>query len=923
MTSLEVLELKEDIKVFAKIKKTQPEENLESYLEIPYSKNKIIYKEHLKNLEIQKYEYPINKVFIEDDEYSYIYEDITRNTINDAINGINFAFFTYGSTNSEKHDLLFASENSKTNINERGIFPRLIQNILQKPNIKINISLMFIYNGKLYDISKIAFSKNNINNIEDIIKDGVDIGQNSDIIEQISKVKITNYDNLIDNMEHYINVFNILKKNDFSEIQKEKRIIESKFPFIFSFSTFLYIIYIYDDENRSNLISNISLIEFPGNDILITKITAPNSSFGKKIYNTKHFIENTNNIECIKKSIVLLKRPIIVGTKNINNAHFDLCLDSRIMIVLKNLSFSKINTRFRFIGCLYPNLSFQKSSKDVLDNLFQIQKIIFTKNYDFSEEDKEKIDKDKYILSLEERLKDFQRTIKHQDNILLIKQRKNIILKDNYQEQINALKKAFNFNGNIEVLLSGNENTKEFKYAKKVREALTDLKNSEYTIEKLKEQIKFLENEIQKNNNLNQIKLQDKHMIEYLNDIRERSSFEQNKLKIYLDHDIKLNELENENKKLNKIINEYKKENDNKFQFINNLPNSLQDNCNIQKNINEIKKNIENEFNQKLKKEVNHISNNNKKEREKIEIKYNKLIQLKEEENIKLKNEIENINKEKNINYNNLQKESVLLYELLINIIQKHKKDFSSFNYSSLNSNQKFQNFILLKDKFQELLNNTEKSLSMFSFPLTLKEVNSKYNNILNKGDFKELKISPIKKISNNSFYSNNNNLIDNINEIIKKNEILEKENEELKQKLEKIQINNIKIDNFNLIDESNIFNVDKKLMNDKEKIRKKLEESIYKNNQNEIIIKSQKRTIDQLNNENLLMKSNSQLKLKNINYSKLFKKRGNDSLQFNKNSFTNFNNQNRNFISLNNSSSNRFKRPLTGLSRSASLIYK
>ena len=95
---------------------------------------------------------------------------------------------------------------------------------------------------------------------------------------------------------------------------------------------------------------------------------------------------------------MLLKRPIIVGTKNINNAHFDLCLDSRIMIVLKNLSFSKINTRFRFIGCLYPNFSFQKSSKDVLDNLFQIQKIIFTKNYDFSEEDKEKIDKDKYIL---------------------------------------------------------------------------------------------------------------------------------------------------------------------------------------------------------------------------------------------------------------------------------------------------------------------------------------------------------------------------------------------------------------------------------------------------------------------------------------------------------------------------------------------
>ena len=94
----------------------------------------------------------MNKIFLENDEYSYIYEDITRNTINDSINGINSTFFSYGNSNSEKHELLFSSENSIYKINERGIFPRIIQNILIKENINISISIMFNYGNKIYDI---------------------------------------------------------------------------------------------------------------------------------------------------------------------------------------------------------------------------------------------------------------------------------------------------------------------------------------------------------------------------------------------------------------------------------------------------------------------------------------------------------------------------------------------------------------------------------------------------------------------------------------------------------------------------------------------------------------------------------------------------------------------------------------------------
>ena len=920
MTSLEVIELKEDIKTYAKIKKTSEEIN-DSFIEISSLKNKIIFKD-IYNLQIQKSEYPINKVFLENDEYSYIYEDITLNTINDSLNQINTSFFTYGDSNSEKHTLIFGSEDCITNINLRGIFPRLIENIILKDNIKINISLMFIYEGKVYDISKICYEKDKYD-LKEFINDGLDIGQNSDLIEKIIKIKINSNEDLLNYMKYSINFFSYLQNINYSQTQNENGTKEIKYPYIFPFSTFIYVIYIYNNNKKKDLISNITFIELPGNEELITKVTSPNSPNNKTMYNTKHIIENTNIIECIKKSIYLLKKPILLGIKNIMNPYFELCLDSKIMIILKNLSFSKINNRFRFIGCLNPIKAYQKSTKDTLDTLFQIYKIKFTKNYDISEDDKTKINKDRYIITLEERVKDFQRTIKSQNELITKKQEKNNLMQNTYQEQINVLKKAFNFKGDINVLLSGNEDTKEFRYAKKIRDALVELKKNDYTIQKLKEQIKSLNLEIEKNNHLNEVKLQDKHMIEYLNDIKERGNNENNKLRIHLDHDIKLNELENENKKLNQIIDEYKKENDNKFKFINNLPKVLNENCDIQKKISDIKNKIKSEYDQKLKNELYQITQDNKKEKEKLENKYKKIIQLKEEENSNLKNQLEEINKDNKNNFNNIIRESVLLYKLINNIFQKYKKEFSSYNYSS--SIQKFNNFILSKDKFQELLDNTEKSINLFSFPITLKEVNSKYNNILNKGDFKILKIDPIEKMSNNAIYSSNTSLMNHINEAIKKNEKLEKENEELKQKLEKVLLNNISIEKLIAIPDS--LNPDTKLLNDKEKIRRKLDDTIHRNLKKEMIIQSQIKSIERLKNENIILKSNPQIKSDSKNYSNYSKALNrriyNQNLSINKKSLSNMNVSGNNSLVYSNSLK-KLNRPLSSLTKSgsASLLF-
>ncbi len=897
-------DLKEDLKTFLKVKKPKEDETI-LFLEIPENRKKIIYQENSKNLKIVKSDYSMNKIFLENDEYSYIYEDITRNTINDSINGINSTFFSYGNSNSEKHELLFSSENSIYNINERGIFPRIIQNILIKENINISISIMFNYGNKIYDICHISNHYNLI--FDNIIKEGIEIGQNSNVIEKMNKIKISSFDDFIVLMKQYIEFFNFLQKYDYEKINENGVIIESKFPFFFSFSNFIYVIYIYKD---NNLISNLTFVELSCNDDLITKYNISKSPNDKKSYNTKHFIENNYMIECIKKSIYLLKKPILLKIPCEN--YIELCLDCKLMIILKNLSFSKTNSRFTFIGCIYPNKAYQKSIKDTLDTLYQIQRLFISKNS--LEENKELIDKDKYIFLLEERVKDYNKIIKNQNELIEKKQNKNNIIQENYKEQIKVLKECFDFEGDINILLSGNENTKEYKIAKKMRESVNDLKKDELIIEKLKERIKFLENEIEKNENLKDVKLQDQNMINFFNEIREKNTLEENKLRMHLDHDIKLNQLESENKKLNVIINEYKKENENKFKYINNIPNILKENCDIQKKINEIKNNIQSEYDQKLKKEIFEISNNNKKEREKIEFKYEKLLQLKEEENKKLKNELEKINNENKINYNNLITESVLLYELLNNIFQKFKKEFSQMNFTSV---KKFNNLILSKNNFQELLENTEKSINMFSFPITLKEVNSKYNNLLNKGDFKKLKIEPISKILNNCYYSSNNNIMENINQIKEKNKILEEENEELKQKLENIEINNIDLEK--IIFEKMNLSDDKRLMNDREKMRKKLEESINRNIQNEIIIKSQKRLINKLNNEKLLIKMSSEKNYKNYFLKHLKVNKKNIQLK-NQSVSPNLSlAKNGNSTLFSSNTSKMLHRPLTGLNRSKS----
>ena len=64
-------------------------------------------------------------------------------------------------------------------------------------------------------------------------------------------------------------------------------------------------------------------------------------------------------------------------------------------------------------------------------------------------------------------IEDLNKTLKKKDE-------KIFDLEKNYKVQIEYLKNYFGFKGKIEVLLSGDVNTKEFKEASKIREAKED-----------------------------------------------------------------------------------------------------------------------------------------------------------------------------------------------------------------------------------------------------------------------------------------------------------------------------------------------------------------------------------------------------------------------------------------------------------------
>ena len=484
------------------------------------------------------------------------------------------------------------------------------------------------------------------------------------------------------------------------------------------------------------------------------------------------------------------------------------------------------------------------------------------------------------------------------------------------QENISLLKRIRTYKKEL------NSRDKEIvNYKQKVRALLTQIKDKNYdldkkrnTIIKLSEEKEMLNNNIMPNHNINyenEINILNAKLQYYINEKEKNEKLIKN-LKKYnqiLNHNnikqARYNNMINTKKQESEKSSEYNEENNN-----NNINN---------KNIN-IKKNSKNEnlkidsFDVEIKSSSNKIlnkesSNNSMNDIIEIQNSNFELINQKDMEINKLKNELEEKNillkkrekiiNEYALNIKKLNDENINLKEnLKARIVELNEYKLKYDDDKKLDDSDRKIKFDLilrenkdLKEKFniakEEKINNERKIEELNEDIENLKESNENYKKQINEKneliDKRNNELNEIKTINNN-LKQTNDNIVEKINNIKNQNEQLNKENNELTQKmhimednynLSKKEINDIKAINTELKNqlkksvssepkEENIINLNnidnKKDQNETDKIKK----------ENDIL---QNRVI-QLNT--LIEELNTQSNQLNMKYSNLKKENKN-----------------------------------------------
>ena len=741
------------------------------FYEINSSQNIItLYNPSEKKYSEKSSKFELDKIFTSDNENSYIFEEICLNTIKECLEGFSYSFISYGETASKKIDVLIGNVNdSVTNINNRGIFPRLLESLLMKINTdekKYNLLMSFfmVYGNNLVDFSALKDIDNNISR-EDIFSKYFIIKNETDIIKNITKIKIENTE---DNLS-FINkvIFNL------SKIEKETK------EKIFSTSHICLILHLNEKQNNEiKNISNISFIILNGSEYLYSsgakklkiKDNENNNSKSlktKKVEGAKNTLETQFTFETIFNCIKSVK---CLNIKKFGNQKENF-LFSQLTTVLYNICFGDDieKIKFRIIGTIYPNTGYYLSAKDTIVFLYECRnimkrKIINSKNLESQNETTSEIvekKKDDYIFQLETKVKDQKNRINELSKDISRKEDKINFLQKTYKEQINTVKKKLNFPGNINVLIAGGENTKEATFAREMRDYQDCIKRHEGNIHLLEKQLKEAKEEITKLKNKNVMKNNDETMINYYVSLRQEEEIkkmEQKSLGILYNQ---IDDLKKEIKVKDQVNKELQKEIKNKNNILFNLPLALKENYSLNKqmiNINNNNKNKRESLNKSIKdseiksekeqepKEKLTESNNSKSEEVDNDTYYGEKIKKIKDQNLKnmmiLKNKYEDILFDKNKEFDDIKINLEKMSHTHTNEIISWKKELLNYNkkFMELISNYKRIfcskippqcNIVTLKNKkeeFDNILFEVEKEINFSNFPKLFRELEIKNN---------------------------------------------------------------------------------------------------------------------------------------------------------------------------------------------------
>ena len=932
----------EEIKTFLKIDAPKVEDK--TYYTINETRNIITLFDSVdKGPSDKSSDFEEDKIFTETDENSYIYEEICKDTVKESLNGISYSFISYGEFTSNKLKLLIGDvKDYLSNFNSRGLFPRLLDNLIKKEKsqknmkekINLKISYFLVHDNDMIDLS---YLKNKNNLTENKLYQNKETIKNNEenIIDKIQKVNIQELENELSFLHNIINLLNELEENEEEENKN-----------IFSRAHMCINIYIENESNEKKSIINFLILN--GSEYLYsrraeefkTTYNEIKKSNKNVIKGTKIALETQYTYETLL-NLVKLKVNIDNNIDSLNSDDINLIINknnenSKLTLILHKLFFSTSKIKFRIIGSVTPNIGLYQNFKDTLLFLFDFHNIIkstkkknssnivlstiqrsLTNNMIF-----QNLKKDNIVFELENKISSYKKTIDDYKAKLQQKDKKISFLEQSYKEQINIIKKKFNFNGDINVLISGDENTKEAEIIKNFKEMSENNIRNEGNLRLLQKTLDSAKEEIKRLKNREEVLNTNDTMIKYYLYAQKNNEEKKKDNNDINDAFTQIEKLKKEIAFKNRLLDKYRQEIDNTKKVLLKIPKNLKD-SDLNLHYNESKKDDETKLNENeegnLKKnslnsdniyidEIKQIKKDNQKKIEIIKLNYEKKIQEKINEIKKMEYNYEGLKLEKKKDLYKYGNEIIKLNKILMNLISNYKRIFDS----NLTKKCSIINLNLKKEEFENIIMNADKDINFNNFPLlyqsllntnqlkmnqpflhsNMKKVYTPLTINKNDEEIKDDKLNNTKNKIENNFKSEIPKTGEQISQFFKEqtNEgkiIFSKEQlEEMSKEaivIHCLNINNklIGIENYlkKYVKYKKGFNVEEfekgekykdeiidELKNKVNKLEISLDEQIKINNKNICVINSQNRKIDKLQKDTILY--NNLLKYKNINSS-------------------------------------------------------
>ena len=896
-------------------------------------------------------EFEEDKIFTESDENSYIYEEICLNSIKEALNGVSCSFIFYGDSSSSKFNLAIGDiREDKTNYNKYGIFLRYVDNLLKEKNkdIKLEISYFMLNESDIFDLSKLKNKNLDINNftLQQLNKYKYTIKNEENILNQIEKIDL---EKMTKELHFLSKILNLLSKLESNEECK-----------ILSLSHFCITIYIFNQKTQENSLVNFLILN--GCEYLyygLYKKFQIAANVGNKKPNEEVIHENI--VEGSKVSLetqytyetllnlIKLKLFADVNTDNLSENDLNLIMskkkqNSKLSNVLYNMLYNIPKINFRIISTVTPSTGQYQSFRDSLLFLLDFNKLKKKSSKKKSEmskmadknlfknmskektvklllEQKEDIEKkDNKIFILENDIIDYKKEIKEAKKEINQRNEKISFLEKAYTEQVNVLKKKLEFEGDINVLIAGDENSEELKHVKKIKNLIDNNKIKENDIKKLEEKLNEKDEEIKQLKNEIEILKSNETLLNYYLSAKKSENFlkskkveyeEKNKLRNTIEN------LENEIKTKNKLIEKYIQDINTKNKILINLPQSLKDTyTHSLTNTKKLNNSIPTEENEKNKEnidkesletdniyenEIKNIKKENKLNINKIKIDCEKIIEQKNEDIKKMQYEYDKLKIERNNDINKYIGEIIGLNKLLMKLVSNYKRIFSSTLTPKIN----FMNYSTKIDEFNKIITGINQEITYDKYPF-LFDYLTKHKQFNINQPFLYNNIKKIYSPIMNDLEEKNNDKNIEIKSHITKKDTKSKNNEDInkffKEKIEKLIIgieklelmskedlvkhilninenliemeNNLKkynnknkkglnLEDMNITEGKNKDEIISELKNKLIVLNNRFEEQITRNNKNEIIIGAQNRKIDRLQKESYILTHNMNMKNK------------------------------------------------------------